>query len=171
MARQQRLTDDEKIEFLIPCIKGDAAVYLCDIDSTIKGNFNALVEQLHDAYEVTDTVREAQQKLQEAKQGTQTIQEYQMVVAKLSNQLGDMDSVSKTRAAGEAFLKGVNDQVVAEMIKYVDGSNHPNGIPLKVAVTCYKRAMANKPTGGSTANIPPLTIHQLGGGHYLWVGG
>ena len=162
VARQQKVTEEEKVEFLIPCIKGDAAVYLCDLDIKIKSDFKALEEKMRDAYEEEDTLMMAKLKLNKATQGEKSIHEFAMEVTTLANRLGDHYSpLLKETMAGEVFLSGVNDQAVVDMIVLTNADKYPKGIPLKVAEAAYKMAVTNKQVRAKNTKTPELTIQQV----------
>ena len=147
---------------MIPCIKGDAAVYLCDLDTKVKSDFKLLEEKMRDAYEEEDTLMMAKLKLQQAKQGDKTAHAFAMEVTALANRLGDHYSPEvKDTEAGMVFLNGVHDQAAVDIIWQTHMEKFPKGIPLKVAEAAYKMAVANKQVRAKSTKTPELTVQQI----------
>lgn len=165
VAKQQCIAPEDKVGCLIMCIKKDAEDYMGTFSESVLSDFDKLTKAFEKGYGVTDNYRELNDKLTAAKQGKMSVNEFAIYVSSLANRLGLNSDEATERLAGEAFLRGINNQKYVGLVKFAYGRMYPQGIPLEIALAEYKRAVGDDATEGTTPEISVKAVTSENAGN------
>ena len=131
VAKLHKIEGEEKLFSLIACIKGKAADYMCDLPLYVKSDFDELVSEMELMFEIVKKEGKLpwwyMDKLDECYQGNLSVSEFAFRVSSWANKARfkqekecpgpDFKGLGMDVWAGNAFLRGVNNQNQDYMIK------------------------------------------------------
>ena len=127
LAKRYQWSEEERLDKLFECLRGDAAKFLCTLPSHVRDDFTSCVRELNQRFGRKDPPSTIRRKLHELRQSKeQSADEFAEVVQKLVAQgYPTADRESQEEFAAEAFLMGYRNQKVGyEVLNTVPKTLH-----------------------------------------------